>query len=712
MRQRGKNQIGRGEAAAIRLVALHDRWRLLGICVFLIAITWLVFGQTVHFDFINFDDGDYVYKNPGVTHGLTLAGIVRAFTHSHAANWHPLTWISHMLDCQLYGLSPGGHHATNVVFHAANAVLLFMILQGMTGLLWRSAFVAALFAIHPLHVESVAWVSERKDVLSGLFFMLTMWAYVRYARGPRSARRCALVLILFACGLMSKSMLVTMPFVLLLLDYWPLKRFAQPRGADGNTFKIVRQLVLEKTPLFALSLASCVVTVFAQNKALRPLAAISLPSRVGNAVVAYKDYLLQMFWPSNLAVFYPWDVARINGSNLLLSGVLILGISALVFVLRQRRYFVTGWLWYLIMLGPVIGVIQVGNQARADRYTYLPHIGLYVLLTWAAADLCMRWQHRRLFLAVLSVIILAGLAIATQIQASYWRNSESLWSEALSHTADNVIAELNLGEAVDTLGRSTEAIARFERVLQIDPNQPMVHASLGAILLKIGKTDAALAHLQKSLEIQPEQSSVHLSLGTALLEIGRLDEAVTHLRKAVEFVPDSVEAHANLGLALLQMERLDESVTHLQRALEIDPNHANAHYNLGNTLLQMGRFNEALAHYNKALEINPNDAEVLNNMAWVLATAPDASIRNGEKAVEMAQRAVSLTSNSQPRTTATLAAAFAETGRFPDAVKTAERGLQLATGQGNVALANSIRTQLGLYRSSLPFRDTRSSASR
>ncbi|MEY2560088.1 MAG: hypothetical protein QOG51_503, partial [Verrucomicrobiota bacterium] len=498
MRQRGKNPIEREETAGIQPGASRERLHLLSICIFLIAITWVVFGQTVYFDFINFDDGEYVYKNPGVTNGLTLAGIVRAFTHSHAANWHPLTWISHMLDCQLYGLSPGGHHATNVAIHAANAVLLFLLVRQMTGALWRSAFVAALFAIHPLHVESVAWVSERKDVLSGLFFILTIGAYVRYARGTWSAKRYALVFILFGCGLMCKSMLVTLPFVLLLLDYWPLKRFAQ-RAGDGLTLKIARPLVLEKLPLFALSLASCVMTVFAQNAALRPLTAFSLPSRVGNAVVAYKDYLVQMFWPSNLAVFYPWDAARLSMPNILFSGILLLGISAMLFVARQRRYLVTGWLWYLIMLVPVIGVIQVGNQARADRYTYLPQIGLYLLIAWAAADFCMRWRYRRVFLAILSGIILIGLTISARIQASYWRNSESLWSEALSHTADNVIAELNLGEAVDKLGRTTEAIARFERVLQIDPNQPMVHASLGAILLKIGETNAALAHLQKSL---------------------------------------------------------------------------------------------------------------------------------------------------------------------------------------------------------------------
>lgn len=676
MRRRSKNQISQRKAAAIEPVASRNRWPLLGVCVFLLAITWMVFGQTLHFEFINFDDGGYVYENPEVTRGLTLTGIVRAFTRAHAANWHPLTWISHMLDCQLYGLDSGGHHLTNVLIHAASAILLFLVLQRMTGALWRSAFVAAVFAIHPLRVESVAWVSERKDVLSGLFFMLTIGAYVRYARGAWSATRYALVIILFACGLMSKPMLVTTPFVMLLLDYWPLNRFTLPRAGDGNTSKIAWQLILEKSPLFALSLASCVITVFAQKHALQAVTRISLPSRVGNAVVAYKDYLLQMLWPSNLAIFYPWEAARITIASILLSAILLLGISAVVFVMRRRPYLVTGWLLYLIMLGPVIGILQVGNQARADRYTYLPQIGLYVLLTWTAADLCMQWRHRRLFLALLSVIILAGLAISARIQASYWRNSESLWSQALSRTTDNVVAELNLGEANYKLGRITEAVAHFERVLQIEPNEPTAHASLGAALLKIGQTNAALAHFQKSVEIEPTQSPVHSSLGVVLLELGRLEE----------------------------------SLPHLQTALKIDPENSEAHYNLGNAFLQMGQANEAVAEYKRALRINPDDTEALNNVAWILATWPDALTRDGTKAVDLAERADSLTRSKSPVISATLAAAYAEAGRFADALKTGQRALELANAEGNAARADSIRAQIAVYQSGAAFRDHRYSS--
>jgi len=581
-----------------------------------------------------------------------------------------------MLDSQLYGLAAGGHHFSNVLIHTTTAILLFLVLRQMTGALWRSAFVAAVFAIHPLRVESVAWVAERKDLLSGLFFMLTIGAYVRYARSPCSAKHYALVVVLFACGLMSKPMLVTMPFVLLLLDYWPLNRLAIPLEGKGSRFHMGRWLILEKLPLLALSLASCIITLFAQNEAIQPVSKTSLSMRLGNAVISCVEYLFQMLWPSNLAIFYPWEAVRINATSLLFSATLLLGISVFVFVMRRRGYFVTGWLWYLVMLGPVIGILKVGNQAHADRYTYLPQIGLYLLITWATADLCSRWRRgRRLFLGTLSAIILAALTLAARTQASAWKDSESIWRQALSRTTDNVIAELNLGQAVFKLGRTAEAIGHFERVLQIEPNEAMAHGSLGAALLKTGQTSMALAHLQRSLEIEPKQASVHSSLGVALLETGQPEE----------------------------------SLIHLQAALKIDPEDGEAHYNLGNTFLRMRRANEAVAEYARALQFNPDDTEALNNMAWVLATWPDALTRDGDKAVAAAERANTLTNGKSPIVSATLAAAYAEAGRFADAITNAERALKLAAEEGNTARADSIGAQLAAYRSGAAFRDRRNS---
>jgi protein O-mannosyl-transferase len=671
MSRKSGKKAGQGKAAVASFSAgLTEGWAVFGVCLLLAATAWLVFGQTLSHEFINYDDDQYVVDNPHVKQGLRLEGIVWAFTHFHSANWHPLTWISHMLDCQLYGLAPGGHHFTNVLIHVATAILLFLVLRQMTGALWRSAFVAAVFAIHPLRVESVAWVAERKDVLSGLFFMLTVGAYVRYARGPWSASRYALVLLLFACGLMSKPMLVTMPFVLLLLDYWPLHRFAPPLGRNGNA---LRCLILEKLPLLALSLASCFVTLSAQQVALIPVARISPHLRMGNAIISCGNYLFQMFWPANLAIFYPWEAARIPVASILCSAILLLGISAFAFVMRRQRYIVVGWLWYLVMLGPVMGILQVGDQARADRYTYLPQIGLYLLLTWAVADLSMHWRRRRFFLGTLSAIILVALTLAARTQASAWKDGESIWRQALSRTTDNVIAELNLGQAVYKLGKTAEAIEHFERALRIEPNGAMAHASLGAALLKMGQTSAALTHLNKSLEIEPKQASAHSSLGVVLLEMGQPED----------------------------------SLAHLQAAVKIDPENGEAHYNLGNTFLQMGRASEAVAEYERALKINPDDNEALNNMAWVLATWPDALTRDGAKAVTAAERADTLTNGRSPIISATLAAAYAEAGRFGDAVTSAQRALKLAAEESNAARVDSIRAQLAVYQSGAAFRDRR-----
>lgn len=628
-----------GSASPPRSNAGRDRWIVFAVAFLLAALVWIVFGQTLRHDFVNLDDGAYVYKNPQVSRGLTTEGIIWAFTHSHAANWHPLTWISHMIDCQLYGLNPWGHHLTNVLLHAANVVLLFLVLRQLTASLWPSAFVAAVFAIHPLRVESVAWVSERKDLLSGFFFLLTVWAYVRYVRGPRSPGRYLIVLALFAVGLMCKPMLVTLPVVLLLLDYWPLRRLGPDSDSVSEKFRVPRDVILEKLPLFGLAAASCAATILAQQTALQPLTNISLPLRAGNAAIACIIYIRQMFWPSDLAAFYPLALRDITASRVLLSLAVLIAISIVVFLLRRRRYLVTGWFFYLVMLAPVIGILQVGSQAHADRYTYLPEIGLALLVTWAVTDLGARWRYRGLLLSVSSLVIVVALTFAARTQAFFWKDSETLWTQALSRTADNLMAELNLGEAVYKLGRTPEAIAHFERALQIDPSQAWVYSSMGAALLEIGRPN-------ESLEV-------------------------------------------------------------LQKAIELDPKSSDAHYNLGNTFLALRRAKEAVAHYKQALDLLPDDIETMNNLAWVLATSPDALARDGEKAVQVAERADALTNHASPIISATLAAAYAEAGRFPDSIKTAQRAIQLALNEGNNSRADSIRNQLSAYESGQAFRDRR-----
>jgi tetratricopeptide (TPR) repeat protein len=616
---------------------LTDRWLVPGVCIFLAAITFAVFGQTLRHEFVNFDDNVYVYNNPAVSHGLTLKGILWAFTHVHSSNWHPLTWVSHMLDCQLYGLNPGGHHLTNVLLHTATAISLFLVLRRMTGFLWRSAFVAAVFAIHPLRVESVAWVAERKDVLSGLFFMLTLWAYTRYTQGLSSVEGRELsvqgvrafdprlwtldyylVLLFFALGLLCKPMLVTLPLVLLLLDYWPLRRIAEfgdklpgatKRSEGGST------LLFEKLPLFGLAVASCVVTIFAQHDAIQSFEKFSLPLRLGNAVVSYVAYLGQMFWPADLAVFYPFTAKSVGVSEVVLSLVLLAGISMGVFILRRRRpYFLTGWLWYFIMLAPVIGILQVGSQAHANRYTYLPQIGLCLLLTWAAADLTVSWRHRRQILGVAALGVIATLMACTWKQTAYWKNNESLWTHTAACTSSNYVAQNELGNILLQRGRVDEAMVHYQQALQIKPDSAEASYHLGNALFQKGRADEAIAWYQQALQIKPGFAEASFNLGNALLQKGRVDDAIVQYQQALKIEPVLSEAHINLGNALLQKGRVDDAIAQYQTALQITPDNAEAHNNLGSALLRMGRLNEAITHYQKALQITPDNTVVRTNL--------------------------------------------------------------------------------------------------
>ena len=650
-----------------RPAGLNGWWVVPGVCVFLVVITFAVFGQTLGFDFVNYDDNDYVYANPEVTRGLTFQGIGWAFTHFHASNWHPLTWISHMLDCQFYGLNPAGHHLTNVLLQATAAILLFLVLRQMTGFLWRSAFVAAVFAIHPLRVESVAWVAERKDVLSGVFFMLIIGAYVRYAQ-RRRPRDYVLVLVLFAMGLMCKPMLVTLPLVLLLLDYWPLNRGAARAGGPGR-FLVLRRLMVEKLPLFGLAAGSCIITIFAQTAALQPLEKVSLSLRVGNALISYVVYLGQMFWPSDLVVLYPFSPREVGLTSVALSVAVLAVISTGVFILRRHRYLMTGWLWYLVMLAPVIGILQVGEQARADRYTYLPQIGLYLLLAWAVAELGAGWRYRRALLGGCSMIILVALIFCARAQAAYWRNSELLWTHTLACAPDNKIAHNNLG------------IALFQN----------------------GRLDGAVLHYQKALEMDPNYGEAHYNLGNALRKKGRVDEAIWHYQKVLQREPKNADVHNNFGNALIQKGDVAGAIAQYQKALATDPQSAPAHFNLGNALLQSGRTAEAIAQYQQVFHIDPDHVENLNKLAWMLATSAPAPLRDGRQAVELAQRANQLTGGTNPAVLYTLSAAYAEAGRFSEAVETAQRAGQLAEATSNFPLAEAIQSQLKLYQAGVPF---------
>jgi tetratricopeptide (TPR) repeat protein len=761
---------------------LSERWMVLWVCLFLAAITWLVFGQTLHHEFVNYDDNFYTYDNLAIKSGLTLKSISWAFTFVYPYYWQPLGLLSHMLDCQLYGLAPAGHHLTNVLLHATVAILLFLVLREMTGELWRSAFVAAVFAIHPLRVESVAWVSERKDVLSGLFFMLTIWAYVRYVRHSWSLTRYLAMVLLFVLGLMSKPTLMTLPFVLLLLDYWPLKRFVllvapgdaggtKPPGWRSHRPVFIRMIV-EKLPLFMLSAASCVQATIGNSPAFEINKSMPRTLQISNAVVSYVAYIWQMVFPVKLAVLYPFPTGGLPFWEVIGAVILLVFVSTVLFILRQRHpCFLVGWLWYLGMLVPMIGFIQAGIIARADRYTYLPQIGLYLLLTWAAADLCDGWRHRRVVLGSCATIILVALIFCARGQTSHWRNSESLWTHTLACTSDNaqahynlgvtlfqkgnvdeafthyqialqinpdyVEAHINFGNALLQKGKVDEAITQYQKALQINPDYAEAHFNLGNALLKKGSMDEAITQYQKALQIKPDYAKAHLNLGNALLKKGSVDEAIAHFQKALQINPDYVNAHLDLGNALLKKGSVDEAITQYQKALQINPDYAEAQLNLDNALLKKGSVDEAITHsptalqinpdsakdhiilgnallkrgsvdeaitqYQKALQINPDSIEAQNNLAWVLATTLQASLRNGRQAVELAQQANQLAGGENPIILRTLAAAYAEAGRFSDAQQSAQKAMTLAQAAGQSNLVEQLNGELKLYAAGLPF---------
>jgi len=715
-------------------------WTKISTGVALILLTWLVFGRTVRYDFVNFDDGTYVYQNSDVSKGLTFAGTASAFTHIVSHNWHPLTMLSHMLDCQLFGLRPGWHHFINVLLHVGAVVLLFLLLSEMTGGIWRSAFVAAIFAIHPLRAESVAWISQRKDVLSAVFFMLTIAAYLRYVRNP-SSLRYVIMLLLFGCGLMSKPMLVTLPLILLLLDFWPLNRIRSASDGNQNHAGTMKRLILEKVPLFVLSLAGCVATLLAQRKGINPIDELGLPARLGNASVSFVVYLYQLFWPNKLAVFYPHPGTNLPLWQVIISVTLLLGVTGACIALRWKYpYLLTGWLWYVVMLLPVIGIIQVGTQAHADRYTYLPQIGLCLAGTWSAANFSAQRPRSRWLLGTFAALSIALLAWRAQIQTSYWRNSETLWSHAVEvtpynetarnahwdallekHRTGQVISDAeamvrgnpNDADAYNGLGmaylqenRFDDAIRNFERVLELNPSRPRIHYNIATILLRQGRINEAIVHFRQELEIQPDFADAHNNLGTALAQQGDVDGAIEHFKKSLELSPNRAHTHYNLAMALLQKGDLDEAITRFREELQIQPSSPNAHSDLGVALSQKGRVREAIEEWQKALKVQPENLNAECNLAWVFATSPDQSARNGPRAVELAEQAAQISGRKNPRVLRLLAAAYAENGRFTDAIQTAEEALKLSTAQGNQGLSQTLEGNIALFRSNSPLRDT------
>ncbi|MBZ5637624.1 MAG: tetratricopeptide repeat protein [Acidobacteriia bacterium] len=588
----------------------RDRLAATIVLAALVAVTfWPVLGNA----FTNYDDPVYVTRNPHVRPGLDASELRWALSATRASNWHPLTWISHMLDCELYGLAPWGHHLSSLLLHLASTLLLFFTLARMTGSTGRSAFAAALFGIHPLRVESVAWIAERKDVLSAFLWMLTLSAYVSWSRTPTTGRRLAVIAV-FAAGLASKPMLVTLPFTLLLLDFWPLGRW-QPTAEGRRPRRIPWGLVREKTPLFALAAASSVVTFLVQRSgnAVRTMEQYPLASRIPNALVTYVAYLWKMVRPIGLAAFYPhprtlppfWEVAGTALTLLLITALAVRGR-------RVRPYALVGWLWYVGTLVPVIGLVQVGGQAMADRYTYLPLVGIFVAVAWGAHDAIDALAPRmrgsvglgaRLggsWVAMPAGAVVLALAACAHVQAGTWKDSVTLFEHALAVTRDNDVAHNNLGLALVEQGRAREAVGHYEEALRVRPQDARVENNLAVALDALGRGAEAREHYARALAIDPGCSEAHYNRGLALSKEGRLGEAVREYESALRADPEDPEVHNNLGSALARQGKVDEAIEHFAVALRGWPDYALAHGNLAGALFVRGRLAEAWAEIRKA----------------------------------------------------------------------------------------------------------------
>ena len=701
-----------------------------------------------HYDFLTFDDQIYVTENPHVQSGLNFKSVAWAFQTSTSGNWIPLTWISHMLDIEWFGMKAGGHHLVNVLFHAANAVLLLLLLQKMTGAVWRSALVAAFFAWHPAHVESVAWIAERKDVLSTFFGLLSLLAWVRYAQGSGgpSERRgifylSAIVLLTF--GLMAKPMLVTLPFVMLLLDFWPfgrMSRAAWPR------------LLLEKTPFFAVSAAACGVAVWAQQRshAVAGIGALTPWHRLSHVLASYLDYVAMLFFPHVLAIFYPYPLEEKTVRVIAGAGLLML-VSVLALAgARRRPWLAVGWFWFIGTLVPVIGLVQVGDQSMADRYTYLPAIGLFIIVVWGGAELAARFPVVKWLAPAAGVALLA----ATWVQVHYWKDTRTVFEHALAVTEKNYVASALVGSlraadgdlegamslyresvrdkpaypnghfflahGLELQGKIAEAKSEYAEALRLDPELEPAHIFLGLLLAREKQYDQAEAEYETVLKINPASAIAHNDLARLLQTEGRLDESAPHYLAALKYDPTLAQAHNNLGVLYTQKGQLADAVSQLREALRLNPGNMETEYNLalalnqqhqwpeaseilqraaaarpkdantqyqyGVALAGMGKTREAMGQYAIAILLTPDFPEALNELAWIAATDPRPELRNGTQALAMAEHACELTVWQQPAMLLTLAAAYAETGKFSEAMATVEKAKDSAKAKGKKEL--------------------------
>jgi tetratricopeptide (TPR) repeat protein len=719
------------ESTAFRKFNMKRLGQPVFICLWLALVTLLVYEPVFHAQFIGYDDPDYVSANPHVLSGITLANLRWAFVTNHAGNWQPLTWISLMLNSQYFGPRAGAFHAVNLLLHVANTLLLFLWLYGATGAKWRGALVAALFALHPLHVESVAWITQRRDMLSTLFWMLALLVYTDYAKTSRISHYF-FALALFGIGLMAKPMLVSLPFVLLLLDYWPLGRFAERR-----TFRPL----IEKLPFLAFSIASSVITLFAHQRvhAMMPLDMAPIFVRAQNATLAYIAYIGKLFRPAGLAVIYPYNLHPSPIHALVSLAALMIVSVAVISTRRSKPYLFTGWLWFLVTLAPVIGIIQVGPQAMADRWTYISFIGLFIILAWGGSDALNRLRIPSFAQAIGASIALVLCAGLTRAQLQYWHDGIALFQHAMNVTVPNGTAEAQLGFELAQQGQDDEAIAHYKAALQSHPRADGTWNNLGASLAATGKLEEAIDAFQNALKLDPSMSDAHGNLALALARSGRLQESLIHFgdaarlepenanvhnvyavmlgaagrtneamqefQIALQLAPDSAATHVNLANLLVKQHARDEAMAHYSEALRLNPAFAEAHYYIASLLLEEGKTEDAAAHYIAALQIKPDYVPAMVSLAWIYATGRSkARSEHAAEAVRLAERACQISGRKQSGPLDTLAAAYANAGRFDEAVKTGEEAFSVAKAAGENDFADSIRARISLYRKGSSFR--------
>jgi Flp pilus assembly protein TadD len=690
------------------------------IALLLALVTLAVYLPAVRHGFIIYDDGDYVTQNKMVQGGLTFAGIQWAFNTFHSANWHPLTWLSHMMDCELFGPSAAGPHFVNVLLHAANTVLLFVLWlqlarrKAQTGglppppdALWPVALVAALFALHPLHVESVAWVAERKDVLSTFFGLLALLGYARFATSDGGQIKFSywLALFFFACGLMSKPMLVTLPFVMLLLDYWPLERH--------KTYLLSR-LIVEKFPFFLLTAASCIITYIAQNRgAVKSLAAVPLPYRLENVPVAVTGYLLKLVWPAGLAVIYPMPKPILPAAFAACAVILLL-ITVVAWLERKRNPFLpVGWFWFLGTLVPVIGLVKVGDAAMADRYMYIPSIGIFVVVAFGAQKMARNGSLPKLVPAAAAILILGALAAVTERQLQFWRDDETLFQHAMEVTTDNVDAMINYGVALEYDGKPVEAMAQYRQAEQLAPNSYMARADLGNLLSYTGDTNGALEEFRRAVQLAPNQPALHEQLGNLLADMGDFSHATNELYRALRLAPADPSPHMDLGIALAAQNDFADATNELNEAMRLDPTDPSPLVEWSKALLKQGRDADAVDKLHVALQLAPDDFQTLTFAARVLSADEDPKIRDGQAALADAQQADALTDGTQPLVQDVLGMACAENGQFDEAQKAAGEAIRLATAAGMKSeTIAGMEGRLELYEKHQPWRESFSNSTK